>query len=104
MRVAFLGLGIMGRPMAANLVKAGHEVAAWNRAAGKEAPGARTAATPREAAEGDTKHVWRKLLFQSGKSLLAGNNVSLFDREEFRVRTEDLETSLQFCSKDIEQI
>ncbi|MGZ4854782.1 MAG: NAD(P)-binding domain-containing protein, partial [Candidatus Angelobacter sp.] len=26
MRVAFLGLGIMGRPMAANLVKAGHEV------------------------------------------------------------------------------
>ena len=27
MRVAFLGLGIMGRPMAANLVKAGHEVA-----------------------------------------------------------------------------
>src|SRR5256886_6865595 len=25
MRVAFLGLGIMGRPMAANLVKAGHE-------------------------------------------------------------------------------
>ena len=26
MRVAFLGLGIMGQPMATNLVKAGHEV------------------------------------------------------------------------------
>jgi len=31
MRVAFLGLGIMGRPMAVNLVKAGHEVTVWNR-------------------------------------------------------------------------
>ena len=35
MRVAFLGLGIMGRPMASNLVKAGHEVAVWSRTAGK---------------------------------------------------------------------
>ncbi|HYA96096.1 MAG TPA: NAD(P)-dependent oxidoreductase, partial [Terriglobales bacterium] len=57
MRVAFLGLGIMGRPMAANLVKAGHEVSAWNRSAGKEVPGARSAATPREAAEG-AEVVW----------------------------------------------
>ncbi len=31
MRVAFLGLGIMGRPMAANLVKAGHELTVWKR-------------------------------------------------------------------------
>jgi 3-hydroxyisobutyrate dehydrogenase len=30
-RVAFLGLGIMGRPMAANLVRAGLEVTVWNR-------------------------------------------------------------------------
>ena len=57
MRVAFLGLGIMGRPMAANLVKAGHEVTTWNRSAGKEVPGARAAATPREAAEG-AEVVW----------------------------------------------
>ena len=35
MRVAFLGLGIMGRPMASNLVKAGHEVAVWSRTAGQ---------------------------------------------------------------------
>ena len=52
MRVCFLGLGIMGRPMAANLVKAGHEVSTWNRTQGKDVPGARTAATPREAAQG----------------------------------------------------
>ena len=57
MRVAFLGLGIMGRPMAANLVKAGHEVTTWNRSAGKEVPNARAAATPREAAEG-AEVVW----------------------------------------------
>ncbi|HKP89153.1 MAG TPA: NAD(P)-dependent oxidoreductase [Thermoleophilaceae bacterium] len=30
-RIAFLGLGIMGRPMAANLVKAGFQVTVWNR-------------------------------------------------------------------------
>lgn len=51
MRVAFLGLGIMGRPMASNLVKAGHEVTVWNRTP-KEVEGARTAASPAEAASG----------------------------------------------------
>jgi 3-hydroxyisobutyrate dehydrogenase len=30
-RIGFLGLGIMGRPMAANLARAGFEVVAWNR-------------------------------------------------------------------------
>ena len=57
MRVAFLGLGIMGRSMAANLAKAGHEVAVWNRSAGTEVEGARTAATPAEAAQG-AEVVW----------------------------------------------
>ena len=31
MRVGFIGLGIMGRPMAGHLVDAGHEVTVWNR-------------------------------------------------------------------------
>ncbi len=30
-KIAFIGLGIMGRPMAANLVKAGHQVTGYNR-------------------------------------------------------------------------
>jgi len=51
MKIAFLGLGIMGRPMAANLVKAGHEVSVWNRTP-KNVEGARTAATPADAAKG----------------------------------------------------
>ncbi len=75
MRVAFLGMGIMGRPMAANLVKAGHEVSIWNRTAGKDVEGARTASTPAEAVRGvevvwmcvsDTKAVENVLFGPSG--------------------------------------
>lgn len=57
MRVAFLGLGIMGWPMALNLVKAGHEVAVWNRTPGKEVEGARIVASAAEAAHG-AEVVW----------------------------------------------
>src|SRR5271170_8237322 len=57
MRVAFLGLGIMGRAMASNLAKAGYEVAVWNRTAGKEVEGARSAASPADAATG-AEVVW----------------------------------------------
>ena len=57
MRVAFLGLGIMGGSMASNLVKAGHEVTVWNRSAGKSVEGARSSATPAEASNG-AEVVW----------------------------------------------
>jgi 3-hydroxyisobutyrate dehydrogenase/2-hydroxy-3-oxopropionate reductase len=57
MRVAFLGLGIMGHAMATNLVKAGHEVATWNRTPGKTVEGARVADSPAEAAHG-AEVVW----------------------------------------------
>ena len=57
MRVAFLGLGIMGHAMAANLAKAGHEVSVWNRTPGKQVEGAQSAATPAEAARG-AEVVW----------------------------------------------
>ena len=56
MRVAFLGLGIMGHSMATNLVKAGHEVTVWNRTP-REVEGARTATSPAEAANG-AEVVW----------------------------------------------
>jgi len=52
MRYGFLGLGIMGAPMAANLIKAGYQLTLWNRTAlkceGLVALGADQAATPRE--------------------------------------------------------
>jgi len=57
MRVAFLGLGIMGRPMASNLAKAGHEVTVWNRTPGKTVEGARVAGSPAEAAR-DAEVIW----------------------------------------------
>ena len=57
MRVAFLGLGIMGQAMATNLVKAGHDVAVWSRTPGKQVEGARLAASPGEAAQG-AEAVW----------------------------------------------
>ena len=57
MRVAFLGLGIMGRGMATNLAKAGHEVSVWNRTPGKEVEGARLAASPVDAVQG-AEVVW----------------------------------------------
>lgn len=54
MKVAFIGLGIMGRPMAKNLLTAGYELTAYNRGEGPRAElaaaGATIAATPREAA------------------------------------------------------
>ncbi|HYL10849.1 MAG TPA: NAD(P)-dependent oxidoreductase [Candidatus Acidoferrales bacterium] len=52
--VGFIGLGLMGRPMAANLLKAGFPVVVWNRTAsrghGVAKQGALLAASPREAA------------------------------------------------------
>ena len=57
MRVAFLGLGIMGQAMATNLVKAGHEVTVWNRTPGKLVEGAAVAPTPAAAAQG-AEVVW----------------------------------------------
>ena len=56
-KVAFLGLGVMGGPMAGHLRAAGHDVTVYNRTAAKaqawvERHGGRFAATPREAAQG----------------------------------------------------
>ena len=55
--LAFLGLGVMGYPMAGHLARAGHAVTVYNRTASKaaawvEAYGGRAAATPADAARG----------------------------------------------------
>lgn len=56
-RVAFLGLGVMGSPMAGHLQRAGHEVTVYNRTAAKAEAwvatyGGHSAPTPREAVAG----------------------------------------------------
>lgn len=52
--VGFIGLGLMGRPMAANLLKGGFELTVWNRTAARAnalvEKGAKRAATPQEVA------------------------------------------------------
>jgi 3-hydroxyisobutyrate dehydrogenase len=52
--VSFIGLGLMGRPMGRNLLKAGFPLTVWNRTASRAdalvAAGARLAASPKEAA------------------------------------------------------
>ncbi len=57
MKVGFIGLGAMGSAMAANLLKAGHEVTVWNRspqaAEALRALGAAVADTPAQAASGE---------------------------------------------------
>ena len=55
--VAFIGLGVMGYPMAGHLQRAGHQVTVYNRTAAKaaswvESYGGQSAATPAEAARG----------------------------------------------------
>ena len=57
MKLAFLGLGVMGYPMAGHLQKGGHSVTVYNRNAEKSAKwvatyGRASATTPREAAQG----------------------------------------------------
>lgn len=56
MKIGFIGLGIMGRPMALNLLKGGHQVSVWARRAESMQPlldaGASGAASPADVARG----------------------------------------------------
>jgi 2-hydroxy-3-oxopropionate reductase len=52
-KIGFIGLGIMGRPMAENLIEAGYDLVVYNRTREKaeELEGAKVAGSPREVAE-----------------------------------------------------
>jgi len=78
-RLGFLGLGIMGGPMALHLIEAGHEVAVWSYSAGKADAfvdkGAVACATPAEVAKrsecvflcvGDTEMSQKVILGKDG--------------------------------------
>jgi 2-hydroxy-3-oxopropionate reductase len=78
--IAFLGTGIMGAPMAANLMKAGFKATVWNRTRSKTDPlaaqGARVARDPADCVEGadyilsilDSGPVVREVFFASRAS------------------------------------
>jgi 3-hydroxyisobutyrate dehydrogenase len=54
MKLGYIGIGLMGKPMVMRLLAAGHEVTVWNRSAAKLAPvvekGAKAAASPADVA------------------------------------------------------
>ncbi|HVX65760.1 MAG TPA: NAD(P)-dependent oxidoreductase [Bryobacteraceae bacterium] len=88
-KLGFVGLGIMGKPMARNLLRAGHEVALWSHTASKAAELARefkgkACSTPREVSQfaecvflcvGDTDMSERVILGEDG--LVAGAHPGL---------------------------
>lgn len=79
-KLGFLGLGLMGYPMARNLLKAGHEVAVWSNTGSKAQQlaaeaGAKPCSTPAEAATdaevtflcvGNTKMAEKVILGENG--------------------------------------
>jgi 3-hydroxyisobutyrate dehydrogenase len=62
-KLGYLGLGMMGFPMARRLIDAGHELTVWNRSPGKAAAlveaGARRADTPGDVSA-DAKIIFTK--------------------------------------------
>src|SRR3954447_15330181 len=92
-RVAFLGMGIMGSRMAANVARAGFELTVWNRTREKaeavaDATGAELAATPSQAASGadavitmvvDSPQVEAVLLGDNGAASSLGDGALVID-------------------------
>ena len=60
-RVAFLGLGVMGFPMAGHLAAAGHEVTVWNRSPAKAAAWAEKHAGMHQGRTAEVKKAYVKL-------------------------------------------
>ena len=101
MKIAFLGTGIMGCPMAINFVKAGFQVTAWNRTLSKTGPieeaGGSVAETPSDAGHteahrityardiGATEFLCKPI---SAKSLYS-RIISIIENERQFVRSED---------------
>src|SRR5215470_2008140 len=92
MRIGFIGLGIMGKPMALNLIKAGHSLAVYNRTTAKCRPlidaGAQAVGSPREAAAAsevvitivsDTPDVQSVLFGQGGVIEAVGSGAVVID-------------------------
>jgi 2-hydroxy-3-oxopropionate reductase len=110
MKVGFIGLGIMGRPMAANLVKAGHQLFAHSRSGVPQdlvAAGAVACGSGKEVAQKadvviamvpDTPHV-ASVLFAAGgvaeglspgKIVVDMSSISPVDTKEFAKRVNEL--------------
>jgi 3-hydroxyisobutyrate dehydrogenase-like beta-hydroxyacid dehydrogenase len=93
-RVAFLGLGRMGRPMAERLVDAGHDVTVWNRTASKCEGFENAADTPSKAVTGadvvitilSDPDAVRDVVFSSGLAKATRPDAVLVDMSTIGVR------------------
>ena len=110
--VGYIGLGIMGYPMAANLLKAGCQVTVWNRTAGKARPltqlGARVATEVAEVAReasiiflcvgdsGDVEEMVWKLLPELREGALVVDTSTISPSVSRRIATRLSEKKVQF--------
>src|SRR5437773_10373235 len=64
-KIGLIGLGLMGRPMGMNLIKAGHSLTVWNRTASRAdelvAAGAKLAKSPQEVAAASDRSEERRV-------------------------------------------
>ena len=78
MKLGFIGLGAMGAPMARNVLKAGHELAIWNRSPERAGPlveaGARQADSPADAASGTRATILMVTNAEAVQEVLFGDN------------------------------
>lgn len=110
MKLGFIGIGLMGRPMTLRLLAANHEVTVWNRSRDKLAPvlekGARAAASPAEVARAaeivmmcvTDQHAAREVLFANdgivaggsrGKLVVDFSSIAPASAREFAARLEE---------------
>ncbi len=78
MRVALIGTGIMGVPMARNIAKAGYDLTVWNRSLEKAAPlaaeGVRVGSTPKDCVKGAESVIFMVTDGAAVDGLLFGEN------------------------------
>ena len=116
---AFIGLGVMGYPMAGFLAKAGHNVTVYNRTTSKAEKwvkeyGGNLAMTPAEAAKNAAYNFI--MAYKSGDSGMAGSDTSLEALEDLyrdavrvgqeqniNLETQDAEEKLEDINKQIQE-
>ena len=81
-KIGFIGIGLMGKGMSLNLLKAGYPVTVWNRTESKTKPvvdaGAKLAKTPKEVAENSDVVVSMVTGSNDVKQVLLGENGAIF--------------------------
>jgi 3-hydroxyisobutyrate dehydrogenase-like beta-hydroxyacid dehydrogenase len=123
-KLGFLGLGIMGYPMARNLLRAGHEVALWSNTASKAqelaaAEKGRFCATPREVGEfadviflcvGDTAMSEKVILGEDGivsgakKGTIIADASTISPSDSRRIGAELSKSGISFLKEIFEEI